>query len=127
MGIQVLKGDELGDASGRAWTELGDIDAYGHAHGWGAEHRLTAELRALERRITGLLEHGWQHVVVVTDHGWLQLRGRLPKASDPTPSLVKDGKDLGVDGMAALFVEDEDHEGPGAVVVVVGADGAPQA
>lgn len=232
--IQVLRGDELGDPSGRAWTELGDLDEYGHEHGWRIAHHLDGELRALERRIAALLEHGWQRVVVVADHGWLLMPGGFPKAdlpehltelrkgrcarlkqgsktdyqvvpwhwdpsvqvavapgihcfeagkeyehgglspqecvvpiltvsepgvaeepiaiesvawrrlrcnvtvkgaqpglradlrtkaADPTSSLVKGGKDLGTEGTVALFVEDEDREGEGAVVVVVRADG----
>jgi hypothetical protein len=49
------------------------------------------------------------------------------KAGDPTTSLVKAGKGLGSDGTVSLIVEDEDLEGIGAVVVVVGADGTPRA
>src|SRR5438874_4970753 len=238
MDIQVLRGDELGDPTGRAWTELGDIDSYGHEHGWRVAHLLAAELRALEQRIRALLEHGWQRVVVVTDHGWLLLPGSLPKADlpehltevrkgrcarlkegsktdqqvvpwrwdpgvrfavapgihcyeagkeyehgglspqecvvpiltatkvggvaepvtiesatwrglrcnvavkgasggrrvdlrtkagDPSTSLVGGGKALGADGTAALFVTDDDREGDGAVLVVLGSDGTPRA
>jgi hypothetical protein len=82
-GIQVLTGDALGDPTGRAWTELGNIDRYGHEYGWRVTHRLGEELRALERRIRALLEDGWQRVTVVTDHGWLLLPGELPKAELP--------------------------------------------
>lgn len=235
MGIQVLKGDDLGDPTGCAWTELGDIDAYGHEHGWRVAHHLDAELRAISRRVRLLLEHGWEQVVLVTDHGWLLLPGDLPKAhlpehltevrkgrcarlkegsqtdeqvvpwhwdpsarfavapgihcyeagkeyehgglsaqecivpiltvikgavaeepiaiesvtwrglrcnvrvtdsqsalnvdlrtkaGDPRSSLVHGGKKLQEDGTAVLFVEDEDREGEGAVVVVVGDDGS---
>jgi hypothetical protein len=83
MGIQVLKGDDLGDPSGRAWTEGGDIDDYGHNHGWRVAHHLAQELRALEGRIAALVAHGWRRVIVVTDHGWLLLPGGLPKADLP--------------------------------------------
>lgn len=82
-GIQVLTGDALGDPAGRAWTELGNIDRYGHEYGWRVAHQLGEELRVLERRIAGLLEHGWRRVMVVTDHGWLLLPGGLPKAELP--------------------------------------------
>lgn len=83
LGYQVLRGDDLGDPSGRAWTELGDIDSYGHAHGWKVAHHIAAEIRALASRISALLDHGWKRVVVVTDHGWLLLPGGLPKAQLP--------------------------------------------
>ena len=234
IGVQVLRGDELGDPIGRAWTELGTIDSYGHAHGWRVAHHIRSELPALARRINSLLEHGWERVVVVTDHGWLLLPGGLPKADlpehltevrkgrcarlkessqtdqlvvpwhwdpsvrfalapgihcyesgkeyehgglspqecvvpiltvtkpaaqegniqiepvawrglrcnikvggavsgmqadlrmkvgDASSSLTKGGREIGVDGTAALLVDDEDCEGQGAVVVVVDSDG----
>ncbi|MCX6032520.1 MAG: BREX-1 system phosphatase PglZ type B [Chloroflexi bacterium] len=78
-GYQILTGDALGDPSGMAWTELGAIDQYGHEHGWEVAHHLPGELRNLERRIDALLSHGWQQVMVLTDHGWLLLPGGLPK------------------------------------------------
>lgn len=83
MGIQVLRGEALGDQNGCAWTELGDIDSYGHEYGWRVVHQLPGELRRLVTRIKALLEHGWQCVTVVTDHGWLLLPGGLPKAELP--------------------------------------------
>lgn len=82
-GYQILIGDTLGDPSGMAWMELGAIDQYGHEHGWKLAHHLPGELRSLERRIDALLSHGWQQVVVVTDHGWLLLPGGLPKVELP--------------------------------------------
>lgn len=82
-GHQVLLADDLGDPSGTAWTELGDIDAYGHEHGWKIARQVDGELRSLTERIEALLEAGWQRVVVVTDHGWLLLPGGLPKVNFP--------------------------------------------
>ena len=82
-GYQILTGDALGDPNGMAWTELGAIDQYGHEHGWKVAHHLAGELRSLERRIEALLGHGWQRVIVVTDHGWLLLPGGLPKVELP--------------------------------------------
>ncbi len=82
-GFQVLGAEELGDVAGRAWLESGSIDAYGHEHGWRVAHHAAAELRGLADRIEGLLEHGWQKVVVVTDHGWLLMPDGLPKAELP--------------------------------------------
>lgn len=82
-GYQVLQGDAVGDPAGRAWTELGDIDAYGTEYGWKLAHHLAGEIRALDRRVDALLKSGWRRVVVVTDHGWLLVPGGLPKAELP--------------------------------------------
>jgi hypothetical protein len=93
IGVQVLGEDELGDPAGRAWTELGAIDAYGHQHGWKVAHHLAGELRALERRILALLDAGWRQVVVVTDHGWLMLPGGLPKVELPEHlTIIRKGR-----------------------------------
>ena len=81
--FQVLGAEELGDIAGRAWLESGSIDEHGHAHGWRVAHHAAAELRGLAERIAGLLEHGWQKVVVITDHGWLLMPGDLPKVELP--------------------------------------------
>jgi hypothetical protein len=87
-GYQVLASTEVGDPSGRAWTEQGDIDSLGHD-----ETRLAplldSEVHKLELRIAQLLAAGWTQVVVVTDHGWLYLPGGLPKAELPL-HLAKD-------------------------------------
>lgn len=82
-GWQVLRGDDLGDPNGIAWTELGDVDSFVHEHGWKVAHHRAAELRSLRSRIQALLAHGWRKVVVVTDHGWILLPGGLPKAELP--------------------------------------------
>ena len=82
-GFQILGVEDLGDIAGRAWLESGSIDEYGHTHGWRIAHHIAAELRGLADRIAGLLGHGWQKVVVVTDHGWLLMPGNLPKAELP--------------------------------------------
>lgn len=82
-GFQVLRGEDLGDPSGLAWTEMGQIDAYGHEHGCKLAIHLQGELLTLRNRIRNLLDFGWKQVVVVTDHGWLLLPGGLPKAYIP--------------------------------------------
>lgn len=93
QGYQILRGDETGDPSGRAWAELGAIDSYGHQHGWKLAHHVRAELRALERRVAALLDAGWQQVQVVTDHGWLMLPDGLPKAELPEHlTVVRKGR-----------------------------------
>ena len=83
QGFQVLNTTNLGDPTSRAWSEFGDIDSQGHAHGWRLSHYISEELNKLAERIANLLEHGWQKVVLVTDHGWLLVPGGLPKAELP--------------------------------------------
>ncbi|HMD90775.1 MAG TPA: BREX-1 system phosphatase PglZ type B, partial [Anaerolineaceae bacterium] len=82
-GFQILRGEDLGDPSGLAWTEMGEIDAYGHEHGCKLAIHLLGELLALRNRIENLLDFGWKKVVTVTDHGWLLLPGGLPKTYIP--------------------------------------------
>ncbi|MDP9363072.1 MAG: BREX-1 system phosphatase PglZ type B, partial [Chloroflexota bacterium] len=82
-GYQVLVGHELGDPSGMAWAEYGEIDRYGHNHGWKLAAHARDEVRRICQRVEALLGQGWREVVVVTDHGWLLLPGDLPTASLP--------------------------------------------
>lgn len=93
QGYQILRGDETGDPSGRAWAEVGAIDSYGHQHGWKIAYHVRAELRVLERRIVALLDAGWQRVQVITDHGWLMLPDGLPKAELPEHlTMIRKGR-----------------------------------
>ena len=82
-GFQILASDELGEPTGRAWTELGSIDQYGHGNGWKIAQHISGELRSLQQRIQALIEYGWKRVIVVTDHGWLMLPNGLPKSELP--------------------------------------------
>ena len=82
-GYQVLTGEEVGDCSGSGWTELGDLDALGHARGSKMAREAGNSLRVLAERIRMLLDSGWREVRVVTDHGWLLLPGGLPKTDLP--------------------------------------------
>jgi len=92
-GYQVLKAEELGDPSGKAWTEMGTIDSYGHQYGWKLAHHLTGEIRDLASRIETLINWGWKEVLVITDHGWLLLPGDLPKADLPEHlTLLRKGR-----------------------------------
>lgn len=79
-GYQVLQGDELGEPSGRAWTEAGNVDELGHKQSPKLPALAAGEIGGLAERVTSLLDAGWTQVVVVTDHGWLYLPGGLPKA-----------------------------------------------
>lgn len=78
-GYQILKASTLGDPNGRAWTELGELDEYGHKHGWKIARHVEAEIDDLHDRVNDLLKAGWQQVVVLTDHGWLLLPGEFEK------------------------------------------------
>jgi len=78
-GVQVLGPQDLGDPSGRAWTETGEIDHKGHDLGPRLAHEIDDEVHRIARRIRDLLETGWAKVTVVTDHGWLLLPSGLPK------------------------------------------------
>ena len=79
-GIQPLDTHETGDPSGRAWTEAGDLDHYGHAHGVRLARDLDAQLAQVLERVCELQQAGWRHLRIVTDHGWLLMPGGLPKS-----------------------------------------------
>lgn len=78
-GIQVLSANELGDASGRAWVECGDLDHFGHAHELRLARDLDNQLNQIVERLQELSDSGWRHFQIVTDHGWLLVPGGLPK------------------------------------------------
>lgn len=79
-GYQILAAGDTGDPSGAAWTEIGDLDGYGHDHGWKLAWRVREVLEEMAERLSSLFEAGWKKVRVVTDHGWLLLPGGLPKS-----------------------------------------------
>ena len=83
VGVQFLDPTDTGVPSGRAWTEFGDIDKYGHQHGWKTARHVEGQVRDLVRRVNELFAAGWQRVRIVTDHGWLLLPGGLPKRELP--------------------------------------------
>lgn len=82
-GIQLLGGNETGDPAGKAWTEFGYIDKYGHMHGCKTARHVEDQLRELEQRVAELLAAGWRQVRITTDHGWLLVPGGLPTTSLP--------------------------------------------
>jgi len=82
-GYKVLAPDETGDPSGRAWTEIGELDHIGHEHDWKLAWRIDEELDAIVSRVQSLLKAGWKNIEMVTDHGWLLMPGGLPKADLP--------------------------------------------
>ena len=105
--IQVLLGaDDVGDPSGVAWTETGQLDHRGHDLGVRLAHEVDDEVQRIAARIEELLDAGWATVTVVTDHGWLLVPGGLPKCEDLPVAVteIKKGRCArGKDG-AALSV-----------------------
>lgn len=77
---QYLNDLETGDVEGRAWLQTGDIDKTGHKEQVKLPTRIDSILEDVAARVFGLIEAGWRHVRIVTDHGWLWLPDCLPKA-----------------------------------------------
>jgi hypothetical protein len=82
-GIQFLGAGDLGEPTGRAWTEIGNVDKTGHAEGAGLARRIPELIVGIVHRIESLVAAGWREVRIVTDHGWLLLPKGLPKADLP--------------------------------------------
>jgi hypothetical protein len=82
-GVTPLGAEEVGDPSGKAWTEAGSLDRYGHDQGWKLARRVVEEVKELAGRIRTLLDAGWREVRVVTDHGWILVPGGLPTVQLP--------------------------------------------
>ena len=82
-GYQYLGQDEMGDISGRAWTENGELDKLGHSLQGKLAGRIEDQVDLIVERIESLLDAGWSEICVVTDHGWLWLPGGLPKVHLP--------------------------------------------
>ena len=61
-GIQALDRHERGDSQGSAWTEAGDLDHYGHAHGIRLARDMDTQLNQVVERVAELLDSGWRHV-----------------------------------------------------------------
>lgn len=79
-GVQSLNKHESGDPQGRAWTEAGDLDHYGHAHGIRLARDIETQLDQVVERVGELRDAGWKRIRIVTDHGWLLMPGELPKS-----------------------------------------------
>jgi hypothetical protein len=82
-GVQPLDKHDKGDPLGKAWTEAGDLDHYGHEHGVRLARDLVTQLDQVVERVEELIEAGWNSVRIVTDHGWLLMPGGLPKSELP--------------------------------------------
>jgi hypothetical protein len=91
--VQVLGATELGDPSGTAWAEAGEVDDRGHKFGSRIVEHLDEEVDRIAARIRELLEGGWQRVDIVTDHGWLLLPDGMEKVElPPATTVVKKGR-----------------------------------
>jgi hypothetical protein len=104
-GVQVLDGVEVGDPSGSAWAEAGEVDHRGHDDGVQLVDYLDDEVNRVARRVREFLDAGWQQVEVVTDHGWILLPGKMDKVDLPAATAekkkgrcarLKDGADVDV-------------------------------
>lgn len=82
-GWQYLTSSESGDVSGKAWTEAGDLDNYGHQNGMKLARDMDRLVLPIAERIQELAEAGWRRIRVVTDHGWLLVPGGMPKVDLP--------------------------------------------
>ena len=78
--IQALEKHGVGDPSGKAWVECGDLDHYGHEHGLRLARDIEAQLGQILERLEELAAAGWKRFRIVTDHGWLLVPGDLPKS-----------------------------------------------
>ncbi len=76
------KGGEAG-----AWTEGGELDTLGHKVGSRLVQHIELELDTVVERVLDLLDGGWLHVRIITDHGWMLVPGGMKKIDLPT-SLV---------------------------------------
>lgn len=88
--FQFLPADENGDGKGRAWTEIGDLDRIGHSDE--LISLLPVKIESIVQRIQTLLSAGWKRVRIVTDHGWLYLKSKLPKTDLPKDLVVDRGE-----------------------------------
>jgi hypothetical protein len=91
QGWLCLSAHETGMPTGteRAWTELGQIDGYGHSHPENLPRQIDAELHLIRQRVEALLAGGWNQVVIVTDHGWLLTPEPMAKTELPAHLTVQ--------------------------------------
>lgn len=88
-GVVLFPMGETGDTSKAGWTEVGRIDAIGHASATELVDELDREAGRIAARVRELLAAGWDRVDVVTDHGWLLLLSGLPKIDLSRAAVVK--------------------------------------
>lgn len=93
---QFLDGVETGEPKGKAWVQTGDIDHAGHDEQLRLPSRIDDILAEILARIEGLLDAGWKHIRIVTDHGWLWVPDKLPKADLPKDVVAKRSSRCGI-------------------------------
>lgn len=71
--VQFLEWDaaEVGDPTGKAWTQMNSIDSLGHSHGHALADLVDHQLDLVAERVRALLDAAWWKVVIITDHGFL--------------------------------------------------------
>jgi hypothetical protein len=89
-GIQTLRNADTGNPSGRAWSEVGDIDARGHQFGLQLARHVEGDLDMIADRVMWLLRAGWRRVELITDHGWLLEPDALDKVAPDLPDHLTD-------------------------------------
>ena len=93
VGVRALGAAEVGDPSGRAWTEVGAVDHRGHDVGLRLADHVDEEVKGIAARVRDLVEAGWQRVDIVTDHGWLLVPGAMLKVDLPASTVeIKKGR-----------------------------------
>lgn len=80
---------DVGNPTGKAWTQTNSIDSLGHSHGHALADLIDQQLDLVAERVRGLVDAGWRKVVIVTDHGFL-LPG-LPAQKVTLPLQVTEG------------------------------------
>ena len=80
---QFVPAGEMGNPTGRGWSECAQIDRRGHDMQIELAGQLNEELERIIERVYELLGAGWETVRLVTDHGWLLMPGGLPKCDLP--------------------------------------------
>lgn len=65
-GVEPLEKHETGDPTRRAWTEVGDLDHYGHEHGIRLARDMETQLDQVVERVLKLPCAGWKRLRIVT-------------------------------------------------------------
>ena len=79
-GWQYLDGLETGNTDGIAWVQTGDLDNMGHEFQMTMPRNIDNVLEDVVARVLGLMDAGWKHIRIVTDHGWLWVPSKLTEA-----------------------------------------------
>ncbi|EKF9299678.1 BREX-1 system phosphatase PglZ type B [Vibrio cholerae] len=89
QGWQYLEGLDTGEPDGLAWLQTGDLDNLGHEQQRKLPLGIDDVLEEVANKISHLMDAGWRQIRVVTDHGWLWLPDKLPRAELEKPLVRK--------------------------------------